>query len=235
MAALLLLACACRCGEPAPGPAPGWLPKVPEGYGRPFRAGVTLRVQDRRLVLPSGMACLGLESSCAQALARLRGEDLVLELDEALKMADLSAALAALAEALDPGDQACLAAFDGKERRCVPSAVLRRDFGACSTPTSRWARSDRDAARRAGGGSPNAASSRADPLRAVAALAAARPTTPRRRRGGAARGPLRTRTPRAVPSASIPWRSGEGALVLSGPQGERFERTFLVYPSRRLG
>ncbi len=235
MAALLLLACACRCGEPAPGPAPGWLPKVPEGYGRPFRAGVTLRVQDRRLVLPSGMACLGLESSCAQALARLRGEDLVLELDEALKMADLSAALAALAEALDPGDQACLAAFDGKERRCVPFRPFSgEDFGAwldADKPLGKIRivmRSDglevvTDRGKLPGPDryGPSLPSLAARPDYAGADDAAAR---------------LEARFPDEdtaglVPSASIPVAQAARVLsLLSGPQGERFERTFLVYP-----
>lgn len=231
----LLAACSCRCGQPAPGPAPEWLPRVPEGYGRPFEPGALLRVQDRKLVLPSGQACLGQEGACREALGALRGKDLVLELDEKLRMADLSAAFAALGEALEDGDQVCLAVFDGKERRCVPFRPFSGDdFGA-------WLDAEKPLGK----------------IRIVMRADGLEVVTDRGKVPGPDRyGPslpspgarpdyagvedasrkLRARfrdedTAGLVPSASIPVAQAARVLsLLNGPQGERFEKTFLVYP-----
>ncbi|MGC4117721.1 MAG: hypothetical protein QM765_24825 [Myxococcales bacterium] len=226
--------CSCR-GGPAMGPVPEWLPRVPEGYGEPFRAGALLQVKDRRLVLPSGQACLGPESGCAQALEALRGKALVLELDQQLKMADLSAALSALGEALERKDQACLEVFDGKERRCVPFRPFSGDdFGA-------WLDAERPLGK-------IRIVMRSDGLEVVTD----RGKIPGPDRYGPslpslgakpdyagvddAAGRLKARFPDEdtaglVPSATIPLAQAARVLsMLSGPEGGRFEKTFLVYP-----
>ncbi|HEY3444946.1 MAG TPA: hypothetical protein VGK67_01230 [Myxococcales bacterium] len=234
-AAALALAGSCACRGSVAGPAPEWLPKVPEGYGRPFRSGAVLRVQERRLVLPSGQTCLGPESACTKALEELRGKDLVLELDEKLKMADLSAALSAVSEALERGDQACLEAFDGKERRCIPFRPFSGDdFGA-------WLDADKPLGK-------IRIVMRTDGLEVVTDRGkipgpdrygpslpspGARPDYPGIE-DAAAKLKARFRdedTAGLVPSASIPVAQAVRVLSsLSGPQGERFEKTFLVYP-----
>ena len=228
------LACSCR-GSTASSPPPQWLPKVPEGYGRPYRGGPLLKVRDRRLVLPSGQTCLGQESACAKALSQLRGQDLVLELNEQLNMADLSAAFAALGEALEKGDQVCLEVFDGKERRCVPFRPFSGDdFGAwldAEKPLGKIRivmRTDglevvTDRGKIPGpdrfGPSLPSAGSRPDYAGVEDAAAKLKARFPDEDTAG------------LVPSASIPVSQAARVLsLLNGPQGERFEKTFLVYP-----
>ena len=85
--AALALACCSRLA--AGGPVPASLARVPDGYGAPYDARAVLTVQDRRLRLPSGRTCLPQEPACREPLAQLAGQALALELDGALRMADL--------------------------------------------------------------------------------------------------------------------------------------------------
>ena len=234
-----VFAASCRpllcAGRQELGPAPAWLPKIPEGYGRPFEPGPKLGVQDRRLRLPSGQTCVPDAPACAAELQSLKGQPLVLELDERLQMADLSVALATLGLALEPAQQACLEAWDGKERRCIPFRPFSgEEFGA-------WLDADKPLGK----------------LRVVMRSDGLEVVTDRGKIPGPDRhGPslpslgsrpdyagledaasrLKSRFPDEttaglVPSASIPVAQAARVLaLLSGPGGDRFEETFLVYP-----
>lgn len=130
---LLSLALASGCKAPArPGPPPDpKLIQVPDGYGRPYSAEVSLSVRDRLLLLPGGRRCGLTDIGCAQALAALRGKAVALELDPALAMADLTMPLSRLSEALEDGAAACLAVSDSRERRCVAFRPFSgEEFGA---------------------------------------------------------------------------------------------------------
>ena len=236
---LLGLSCSsagsCLGGASSPTPPPEWLPKVPEGYGEPFQSGTVLGVQDRRLRLPSGQPCLPEAPACTSALEGLRGQRLVFEVDEKLKMADLSAALAALGVALGPKDQACLETWDGKQRRCVPFRPFSGDdFGAwldADLPLGKIrvvmrtdgleVVTDRGKIPGPDRFGPSLPSPGARPDYAGMEDAAAKL---------ASRFPDET-TAGLVPSASIPVSQAARVLsLLSGPGGERFGQTFLVYP-----
>ena len=134
-AGLALVSGACaRCSPPvAPAPPPAHLAAVPDGFGEPYSERRVLRVRERALVLVDGRACgdpAG-DAACAEALVALRGEPLAVEIDAALLMADLSAPLAALARALEPGQQACLVVRDSKSVRCLPFRPMSgEEFGA---------------------------------------------------------------------------------------------------------
>jgi hypothetical protein len=60
------------------------------------------------------------EPACAAALEKLRGRPIGLELDRGLLVADLSEALTLLPSALEPNDQACLIVGDARSTRCLP-------------------------------------------------------------------------------------------------------------------
>lgn len=150
-------------------------------------------------------------------------------------MADLSAPLGALATALGNGGTACLAAADSKGRRCIPFRPFSADdFGA-------WLDAERPLAK----------------LRIVMRADGLEVVTDRGKVPGPDRyGPslpsiggrpdfdgldtaaakLHARFPDETiaglaPSPSITVKQAARVLaLLNGPQGERFERTFLVYP-----
>jgi hypothetical protein len=128
--ALLVLA-GCWDKATPQGPMPSWLPRVGDGYGRAYQAKVVVTIENRRLKLPSGQSCVPDEPACAAPLAELRGKALALEIDGSLRVADLSAPLAALSLALDGDDAVCLVAADSKGRRCIPVQPFSgEDFGA---------------------------------------------------------------------------------------------------------
>jgi hypothetical protein len=203
------LALASGCKAPArPGPPPDpKLIRVPDGYGRPYSAEVTLSVRDRLLLLPGGRRCGLTDIGCAQALAALRGKAVALELDPALAMADLTMPLSRLSEALEDNATACLAVSDSRERRCVafrPFSGADRGkvpgpdrFGPSLPPIA--GRPDFNGLDRTLG-----RLARRFPEENQAALA---------------------------PSPGLELRDVGRALgLLSGPGGERFPRAFLVFP-----
>ena len=225
---------ACRSSIPA-APPPAWLPSVPDGYGRPWDARAVLSVQEGHLKLPSGQTCLPDEPECSRALQMLRGERLALELDGSRIVAELSAPLAALSLALPAERTACLAVADTKGRRCVPFRPFSSDdFGA-------WLDADQPPAKirvilRADG--MEVAIDRGKipgPDRHGPSLPSlgARPDYQGLDADAAklkARFPSETEAGLAA-SPSIPVAQAARILaILSGPGGERFERTFLVYP-----
>ena len=208
---------------------------MPDGYGTSFEGRVRLTVQDRRLKLPSGQTCLPEEPGCAKALADLKGEKLWLELDSTLRLADLSAPLSALAQALKDGDTCCLAVADGKGRRCVPFRPFSGDdFGA-------WLDADKPLGK-------VRVIMRADGLEVVTD----RGKVPGPDRFGPSLPSLGTRPDfdaldtllsrvkahfpdetmaGLAPSPSISVAQAAHVLaLLSGPGGARFEQTFLVFP-----
>jgi hypothetical protein len=208
---------------------------VPEGFGQEWDVQATLTVKDRALALPDGRPCRPGEAACAAALQALRGKRLALELDSASRMAELSAPLSTLTSALEDGELVCLAVADSKGRRCVPFRPFSgEDFGE-------WLDADKPLGK----------------LRVVMRTDGLEVVTDRGKVPGPDRyGPslpslggkpdypglenaarrLADRFPDEdtaglAPSPSIP--VGQVARVLaalSGPEGRRFPRTFLVYP-----
>lgn len=217
------------------GPVPAWLPRVPDGYGVAWDARVTLRVSERQLVLPGGHRCLPEEAACAAALAALHGERLALELDGGLRVADLSGPLAALTFGLEEGETACLAVADSKGRRCVPfrpfsgedfaawldaekplgkvRVVMRSDGMEVVTDRGKVPGPDRY------GPSLPSPGTRPDFAGLDSALLRLSLRFPDEDEAGLAASP------------SIPVEQAARVLaMLNGPDGERFARTFLVYP-----
>jgi len=216
-------------------PPPAWLPRVGDGYAAPYRARTTLTVKDRRLILPSGGACLAGERSCEDALSSL-DTPLALEVDARLTMADLSGPLAALSLAI-PGDaQACLAVVDaGGARRCVPFHPFSGDEFAA------WLDADAPVGK-------IRVVMRSDGLEVVTD----RGKIPGPDRYGPSLPPLEGRPDFAgldaavaklhgrfpdetiaglVPSGVVSVGQVARALsILCGPDAGRFDRTFLVYP-----
>ena len=208
---------------------------MPDGYGVDFQGRVRLTVQDRRLKLPSGQTCLPQEPACARPLESLRGEKLWLELDSSLRMADLSAPLAALGQALKVGDTCCLAVADSKGRRCVPLRPFSGD------EFSAWLDADKPLGK-------IRVIMRADGLEVVTD----RGKVPGPDRFGPSLPSVGTRPdfealdtvisrikarfpdePEAGLAASPSISVAQAARVLAllnGPGGCRFEETFLVYP-----
>jgi len=233
--ALALLAGGCKSPVHASAPPDSWLVQIPPGYGRPYAADAVLKVKDRLLLLPGGLACGLTTAECAPALRALQGKRVALELDPDLPMADLTVPLSRLPETLTGSDAACLAASDGRERRCIPFRPFSgEEFGE-------WLDAERPAGK-------IRVVMRGDGLEVVAD----RGKVPGPDRFGPSLPPLEGRPDfdgldrllskmarhfpdedQAVlaPSPSLRVRDVGRALgLLSGPGGDRFPYAFLVYP-----
>lgn len=123
---LAALACSRPTAPPPAAPMPPHLARVPDGHGVPYAGQPRLTVRERRLVLPDDRVCRPEEPACAAALADLQDGPLAIDLSKDLLMAELSEPLALLARALAPGETACLLVADSASMRCVPF----RPFGS---------------------------------------------------------------------------------------------------------
>ncbi len=117
---VLILEASCSKNKTSEGKIPSHLARVANSYGTDFQSEVTLRVQDRHLVLPSGKKCQISDLACTPELRKLAGTNVALELNSSLTMGELSEPLAALRTILGGKDTACLVVADSRSRRCIP-------------------------------------------------------------------------------------------------------------------
>ncbi len=215
--------------------AKSW-PRAPKGYGRAPEEGLALQIKDRRLQLPDGRRCAGSDPGCAAPLAALRGKKLTLEVDASSAMGELSAALQALTEALEEGDQACLLVQDeAGQARCIPFRPFSGD------EFSAWLDADQPLGK-------IRVIMRADGLEVVADRGkvpgpdrfgpslppvAGRPDfagLDRLAASLARRFPDETEAALAASAGISIGQAAQALSLLSGPDASRFKRTYLVYP-----
>jgi hypothetical protein len=216
-------------------PALPHLAQVPKDFGKPFEGQLVLEVHERKLAIPGAGLCTIEEPGCAKTLEGLQGRPLALDLDRELLMADLSKPLAALGRAIAPEELVCLLVSDTKVGRCIPFRPFSgEEFG-------QWLDAEEPVGK-------IRVVMRADGLEVVAA----RGKVPGPDRFGPSLSPVNGRPDfegldrlmlklanrfqgeddaGLVPSPSMKIESVARALAaLSGPDGERFSKTFLVYP-----